>query len=268
MPPIDDFKIDWDSKDMQFILDPAKNPVLKQMVENGDVNTLASTLQKYVGQPNTPITRQSLNIDVMDAMSGYLASMNGLSNGLAHALQEQFKDKGLLSSFNDDLEVLNEVYRTMPDKAEKIINTRPENQIKYSDGLYFIKTTDEFHKGLGDDIHYVDVYVVRKINFTFNPNSINGFGFDGETLIFKNLKNGEDSLLVNIHHSKFKPLWFQREDNFEKNKGEITWEEVMVNSINRTYGFNADRYVIHFTTTKGTKGSTDALTFLKSYELI
>ena len=56
---------------------------------------------------------------VMDAMSGYLASMNGLSNGLAHALQEQFKDKGLLPSFKDDLEVLNEVYRTMPDKAEK-----------------------------------------------------------------------------------------------------------------------------------------------------
>ena len=152
------------------------------MVENGDVNTLASTLQKYVGQPNTPITRQSLNIDVMDAMSGYLASMNGLNNGLAsigrgmgktaslaQALQEQFKDKGLLPSFKDDLEVLNEVYRTMPDKAEKIINTRPKNQIKYSDGLYFIKTTDEFHKGLGDDIHYVDIYVVRKINFTFNP---------------------------------------------------------------------------------------------------
>ena len=155
MTPIDDFKIDWGSKDMQFILDPAKNPVLKQMVENGDVNTLASTLQKYVGQPNTPITRQSLNIDVMDAMSGYLASMNGLSNGLAHALQEQFKDKGLLPSFKDDLEVLNEVYRTMPDKAEKIINTRPENQIKYSDGLYFIKTTDEFHKGLGEDISYL-----------------------------------------------------------------------------------------------------------------
>lgn len=153
----------------------------------------------------------------------------------------------------------------MPDKAEKIINTRPENQIKYSDGLYFIKATDEFHKGLGEDIHDISVYVVRKINFTFNPNVINGFGFDGETLIFQNLKNAEDKLLVNIHYSKFKPLWFQSDDTFLLKNDNIN-EEVIIRKLH--FSYTNKIYLIDYASVDGNFCSTNINDFFRLYELI
>lgn len=273
MPPIDDFEIDLGSKDMQFILDPDKNPILKQMVENGDVSFLASDLQKYVGMPNTPATWSAIQGAVADAFSQSLYALNsapkmGKTNGLFHALHEQFKEKGLIPSFKDDIEQINEIYKTMPKKAETILDTKPNNKINYCDGLYFIRVEDEVHKDLENEINLVEIFIVKEMNYSLAINQTTGYGFDGKTFVFKSLKNKDNMFLVNLHYQKFKPLWFQKGDSFEKNKGEITWKEVMINKMNYMYGFNANKYIIHFTTTKGTSGYTDILTFLKSYELI
>lgn len=266
MPPnknFNDFEIDLSSKDMQFILDPAKNPILKQMVENGDVSFLSSTLQKYVGMPNTPATRN----DMADALSQSLYSINsgprsGKTFGLQQALQEQFKNKNMLSTYRDDIRTLEEVYKTMPDKVEKTLTATPKNKIEYCDGLLFLAVDDEFHKGLGKDINFVDLFVIKTVSFSLTGNKVQSTGFAGETFAFENLRNGDIKHLVNLHYQKFKPLWFQVSDVFDKISD---GENVIIKSI--VFMEHSKEYIVNFVTNFGTVGSKSLLEFISDYEL-